>query len=425
MLLLAPMTAAQDDKPTIGILSMASEYYEFHYSAILDMLGGYGLINEEERAALNNREDIQGEHLNIFWGIAELGDVADASLALEAALDKDPDAIITLSAIVTQLASNLTRDLPDPPIVLFTAVSDPYSAGLAQASCLKPAHVTGTQSVQNFEIVVDALLTQNPDLQTIGVIHASGDANSESAAAAAALAAQARGVNVESAAVVGVSDLAFATDGLATRGVDAIILATSILISGGTGIVVETASDAGLPVSTASMGSIYTGATIAVGNYRTNEEGYSVTRILIGWLNGEVDIAQTGIDAITDVALGLNLSSASLAQIAVTDALLAEADGVIDGDMYRMSPRMVRDQMPQFAEFSDEMILMVVQAADIPGVEIADGKIVMPLAGVIGEATGFAASNYVADPEADAAIIASLQCTDEMIAQQQAELDSA
>ncbi len=79
--------------------------------------------------------------------------------------------------------------------------------------------------------------------------------------------------------------------------------------------------------------------------------------------------------------------------------------------------------MPQFADFTDEMILMVVQAADIPGVEIEDGKIVMPLAAVIGEATGFAASNFTPDPEGDAAIIASLQCSDDIIARQQAELE--
>ena len=193
------------------------------------------------------------------------------------------------------------------------------------------------------------------------------------------------------------SDLALATDGLVSKGVDAIILPASPLIMPGGGIVVEAARDAAIPVVTPMLTSIYEGVTLGIGHYRLLEEGYAVGRILAGWLNGEVDIATTGISTISDVAFGLNLNSAQMADIEVPEELIALADTVLVGDHVQMSAKIVKDQYPQMAEFPDEMVLMLVQAAGIPGVEVVEDKLQMPVSVLTAESSEFNTSAFMLD----------------------------
>ena len=72
MLLFAPLSMAQDDdKPTIAILSFGyHSNINLSVKGTLDMLQAYGYINQEERAALDQRQDLEGEGINIFWGDA-------------------------------------------------------------------------------------------------------------------------------------------------------------------------------------------------------------------------------------------------------------------------------------------------------------------------------------------------------------------
>ena len=421
-LLLAPLGAAQDDNPTIGILSTGFDYSRTATGALLDVLQGYEFISAEERPALDNREDIRGENLNIFWGNADR-DAADISVVAQAAIDKAPDVLVVHATTLAQTAANLTNDMTDPPIVLFTSVSDPYGAGLAQARCLKQPHITGVQWVQDYNVVFDALLMQQPELETVGVIFGIGAASERVAADAVATAAE-RGINATEASVVGLSDLAIATDGLVSKGVDAIIMPASNMLLPGSGIVVEAAQDAGIPVVTPMLMSIYEGVTMGIGHYRYLEEGYTLGRILAGWLNGEVDIARTGISKISDVAVGLNLNSAQLADIEMSEELIAMADLVLVGDTFQMSAKLIKDQFPQLAAFPDEMVLMMVQASGLEGVEVVEDRIQIPIA-QLEDSTDLNSAAFALDAEGDAAAIAALQCTDEMIAEQQAALDAA
>ena len=193
LLLLAPVGSAQNDNPTIAILSMGYEYSGFPIGALLDTLLGYEFITADERATLEGREDLEGEKLNIFWGASNRS-ISDANIVVENAIDRDPDVLVVFGTVMTQIAANITNDMTDPAILLFTAVADPYASGLgvAEASCLKPPHITGVQSARDYAVVLDALLMQQPDLSSIGVLLASGDPVSENGAAAASKAAAER-----------------------------------------------------------------------------------------------------------------------------------------------------------------------------------------------------------------------------------------
>ncbi|MDE2636053.1 MAG: hypothetical protein OXI30_06780, partial [Chloroflexota bacterium] len=130
----SPMLSAQDDDiPTIAMMN-------FGYSAgqtlatkgAFDVLQAYGYFNDEERAVLDAGEDLAGENINILWRNAG-SDTPTANLMVEDALDRGVDAMMIVTTQVTQIAANATRDLEDPPAIMFSLVGSPYFAGIADA----------------------------------------------------------------------------------------------------------------------------------------------------------------------------------------------------------------------------------------------------------------------------------------------------
>ena len=83
---------------------------------------------------------------------------------MEQALDEGADVLVTLSTPVTQAAVHVTSEMDSPPAVLFSSVSHPYDAGIADAACLKPAHVTGLQSITPYDDILSLLQTQSAEI---------------------------------------------------------------------------------------------------------------------------------------------------------------------------------------------------------------------------------------------------------------------
>ena len=148
-----PGMAQDADKPTVAILRFGDGLtYDATEAAVLDVLQSYGLLTEEENNSermpvgiTHPREDIQGERLNVIWGEAGF-DLASANLMVENALDRDVDVIVSLTTPVTQIAVNLTAQMDEPTPVFFTSVYNPFEAGIAESACVKPAHVTGSET---------------------------------------------------------------------------------------------------------------------------------------------------------------------------------------------------------------------------------------------------------------------------------------
>lgn len=151
------LAAQDDDAPSIAILSFApSSAMELTEDAILDDLESYGFITREENRLLQERQSLDEENLRLYSGNAGF-DLPTVTLIVEAALDQDVDALVTLSRPVAQAAVTITSDMDDPPVVLFTAVQAPYKAGIADSSSIKPDHVGGALTNTAYDTVLNAL----------------------------------------------------------------------------------------------------------------------------------------------------------------------------------------------------------------------------------------------------------------------------
>ena len=382
----SPALRAQDDsKPTIAILSLGyHSNIKLSVKGTLDMLQAYGYINQEERAVLDLRQNLEGEGINIFWGDAAF-DIGFANLMVRDALDRDPDALITITTPVTQMAAKATLDMDDPPPVIFNVVSNPYAAGIADAPCIKPAHISGSQFLAPYDRIVPLMLLQDPNMQMLGTIFTSNEPSGVFGASQINAVAESLGLQVESAAIVSAADLTIAAESLVSKGIEAFILPTEATVASGLPAIIQVANEHGLPVMYTAGNAVYRGATIGAGVYSYFKEGVIAARMLIAHLQGDIDIASAGINLQNDMSVGVNLDVAADQGLEISQEVLDAADFVVeDGE----SSEGVTPGLPEVNPYLEDMTLDERRAADL-------------------------------------AFLAELHCTDEMIAEQQAELDAA
>ena len=262
----APFVAADEDEiPTIAMMN-------FGYSAgqtlatkgAFDVLQAYGYFNEEERLLLDEGKDLFGENMNVLWRNAG-SDTPTANLMVEDVLDRGVDAMLIVTTQVTQIATNATRDLEDPPAIMFSLVGSPYFAGIADAPCIKPDHVGGSQYHLPYAESVAVMQVWNPDIKVVGIIVAPGEPISVSGARSLRQAAENLGMTVEEATVVTLSDLNLATEALVNRGVEALINPVSSIILSGTTLLQSLTAEYGIPLFGIFPYHVYNGATTSCG----------------------------------------------------------------------------------------------------------------------------------------------------------------
>ncbi len=358
----SPALRAQDDeKPTIAILSLGyHSNVNLSVKGTLDMLQAYGYIDQEERAVLDQRQDLEGEGINIIWGDAAY-DIGFANLMVRDALDRDPDALITITTPVAQIAANATLDMEDPPVVIFNVVSNPYAAGIADAPCIKPAHISGSQFLAPYDRIVPLMLLQNPDMQVVGTIFTSNEPSGIFGASQISAVGESLGLQVESASIVSTADLTIAAEGLVSKGIEAFILPTEATVAAGLPTIIQVANEHGLPVMYTAGNAVYRGATIGAGVYSYFKEGVIAARMLIAHWEGAIDIATAGINLQNDLSVGINLDVAAAQETEISQELLAAADFVIEDGQ---SSEGVTPGLPEVNPYLEEMTLEERRAMD-------------------------------------------------------------
>ncbi len=359
LLSLALPAFAQDaDKPTVAFLRAgASGALKIIEDSILTSLQAWEFISTEERELAYDRQELTGEAINIIWGDAG-ADLTNAPIVVERALDQGADILVTLTTPMTLSAINATSDMEDPPAVLFGWVFHPYESGIAQASCLKPDHVTGTIAQTNYADALPMLMMQNPDMEKIGVIFSASESSGIYGVDQISEIAESLGLAVETAAATDISQLRLAAEGLASKDVEAFVLPLDMLTDIGIPIISNVANENGIPLFHPIMGSVRRGATISAGFSLYFEEAKNLGGLLVTRLRGEIDIAETGIISTTDLGVGVNLDMAEEQGITISEELLAMADMVVeDGDEATSSAYQAKSL--ESLGFSPAMINMV------------------------------------------------------------------
>lgn len=376
--------AQTPEKPSVALLSfgISPGAPSVTVQQILHQLYLDGYLSADDIEALDSQSEIDGENIQIAlmeagWQYNRLGNM------VEAALDRDVDVIVAFTTPVAQAAIQATRDLDDPPAVIFASTFYPFAAGLAEAPCVKPSHVTGSQIVPPYELLIDLALAQQPGLTRLGTVFSADQISGVEGSREVVAIGEARGLEVIQAAVTQPVDFIAAVDGLASRGVEALIPSIDSITSRGLPAVVSTASENLMPVYYPSLGGISSDAMISAGYYQQQTQGINTGRKLVAWLRGELDIAATAIEALSGDGVGVNLIVAESLDLEIASEILERADIVLNEEGGKVSDRVTE--------------------------AVAEARAIEE-----GPERGAAARAY----------LDSLRCTDDMIAEQQAQLES-
>jgi putative ABC transport system substrate-binding protein len=316
-LLAAPVTilAQDDDVPTVAIIRLGPlPPFEFSQQGTLDVLEAYGYVD--------------GENINLILGDAAM-DVPTANLLIEDAINEDVDVIITITTPVTQAAINATLEMEDPPVVLFNTVTVPYHSGIADASCLKPDHVWGSQALPDFETVLPMVWEVDPDIERLGWIFSTSEINGVVSTEIAEPIADELGLELVIESVAETAEVGVAAEAIAGEGVDAFFIPTDSTVGNGLASILFVAEEEGIPVFFADSLQVFAGVTVGAG-VSYYQEGVDTGRVLVAYLNGDIDIATTGISQQEGTLVGVNLDTADMEDVEIPQALLDMANFVIE-----------------------------------------------------------------------------------------------
>ncbi len=382
LLLPSVSLAADDDKPTVAFLLFGRHpVFDLFGSALLDMFEAYEYIDADERATLENGQDLRGDKINILNREAGF-DFATATLMVEDALDEGADVILTVSNEVGYIAANSMRDMEAPPAMIFAIVTAPEVAGIVQSDCVKPPNVTGTRMNYDEALYEELLFIQDPDIDAYGILLDSNDPAHSWWISESEKYAEKFGLRLEVATGATDADWQLATQSLLDKEVDAIVIMPHTA-DPARGVAAVISEAYGAPVYSVNVTDVLLGVTIAAGFHGWYDEGHTAARMIIGHLRGEMDIATTGVASKPAVATAINLDSAARQEVVISEAMLELADFIYEGG----AGAGIKLEIPGMTTLLEEMPLEERMAAD-------------------------------------QAFLAGLRCTEEMIAEQQAALDA-
>ncbi len=309
-----PTSPPEEEKIVIGMMTIVS-----HPS--LDAIK-QGAIDALAEAGYED-----GINIEIIARNAE-GDMATLSTIAQQFVDEQVDLIIATSTPALQAAYNATKDQQGPP-VFFNGVSNPYAAGIANAPDDHPAWVIGNQLLDPVVETMALISKIRPETQSIGLIYNPSEANSMYLVEIARAEAERTGITLEEATIANSNEVQVAAESLVSRNIDAFLALSDNTLNSGFEPLVQVANDNDILLVGTSASQPPRGAAASYG-IDPYEEGLDSGGLVAQYLDGLIDIAQTEIAIQDAILLTVNPKAASEQGAEISQALIDEADSVIE-----------------------------------------------------------------------------------------------
>ena len=120
-----------------------------------------------------------------------------------------------------------------------------------------------------------------------------------------------------------------AAEAAAGEGIDAFFIPTDSTVGNGLASILAVAEEEGIPVFFADSLQVFAGVTVGAG-VSYYQEGVDTGRVLVAYLEGDLDIATTSLSRQTGNLIGVNLDTAAMQDVEVPQTLLDMADFIIE-----------------------------------------------------------------------------------------------
>lgn len=208
------------------------------------------------------------------------GDVATANTIARKFVSDQVDVIVSIATPTSQAVANATKEIP----IVFSAVTDPVSAGLVKDLNKPGGNVTGVSDMTPVDRQVEMLKYVFPDAKNLGTVYNAGEVNSVVTNDLAKVACEKYGMSLIEATVSTSADVAIATQSLVGK-VDAIYVSTDNTVVSALETVIKVCQGKKIPLILADPTTLEKGATMALGfDYYLHgrQTGDMVARILKG-----------------------------------------------------------------------------------------------------------------------------------------------
>lgn len=229
----------------------------------------------------------------------------------------DLDLVLAIATPTAQAAAQAITEIP----VLFTAVTDPVSAGLVASNDEPGGNVTGTSDANPVLEQLELVKELSPEATTVGIVYSSAEENSKVQVEWAQAAAAELGLTIETATVSTSAEVQQAAESL---DVDAYYVPTDNTVVSALETLIGVAETRGIPVIAAEGDSVARGA-IATYGISYYELGYQTGEMAVRILQGEADPAATPVETQSELLLYLNLGAAERMGVTIPQALLDAA----------------------------------------------------------------------------------------------------
>jgi putative ABC transport system substrate-binding protein len=253
------------------------------------------------------------------------GDIPSLTSIVEGFLSDDVDLIATVTTPAAQAAFQVVGAAGGTTPVVYSVVTDPFAAGLAEDPSTHEPWITGSQSLPPFEEVIDTAQAVVPDLAVMGMVYNPSEANAQTVVDAVQAIADERGLTLELATIADSCEVGQATDALVGSGIDAFIVPTDTTMVSGMAAMVQIADDNDIPVVGTDANHAQTGAAIGVGTDYYGS-GVRAGEIACAVLSGEATPADFDVTPVESLGIAVNEAAAAAQGVTIPDDLLAQAE---------------------------------------------------------------------------------------------------
>ena len=277
---------------TVGILQ-----YTSHSS--LDEIAA-AIQSELEQQALAAGVTISVELKNGQGDAATINDICKMFVS-----DK-VDLIIPIATPAATAAAAAVQGT-DIPLV-YSAVTDPVAAQLAQSMEAPGENMTGTSDYIDTAKILDLVLANNPDTKTLGLIYNLGETNSAATIEALRPVLEEKGIQAVESTVTTPGEVQMAAQNLVSKGVDAIFVPIDNTVASAMSVLADEAIKGGVPVYTAADSLVRDGGLATTGvNY--TKLGELTAQMAVQVLQGE-DPATMPVQVLNDGIVTVNTTTA-------------------------------------------------------------------------------------------------------------------
>lgn len=262
----------------------------------------------------------EGTNLTVLFDNAQ-ADTGTASTISDNYVSKKVNLICAIATPSAMSAYNSTMNTDIP--VIYTAVSDPVGAGLANEDGTPVGNITGTSDALAVDAQLEMIRKILPDAKKIGIIYTTSEANSVSTIAQYKEAAGNYGFEIVDSGINTIADVDLAAADLVTK-VDCITNLTDNTVVSALQTVIAKATDAGIPVFGSEVEQVKAGCVASMG-LEYYELGKQTGHMAAKVLKGEAKASEMNYEVITEPSLYINTAAADKVNLVLDDDFAASA----------------------------------------------------------------------------------------------------